>query len=1648
MVVIAGATPTVYDGSFAITSTGSNTFTYTLPSTPSASASGSGMSATNGTLYTQPITISTTTVLQATMVVGGIAAPYQAETYVFPAAVATQPAAPAGFPTVWNGTINNESVSADYAMSSVSGYTTAQIASALSSLPSMSIVTTNANMFGASGIYSNSDNHTLEVPGSLEYFNPLTGTTDWGGLAGFSMYGGVGRDPQYLKHGFQVSFDQSNGPSYMDENLFGDGYLPDGLILRQAFNDGWSWGGANAAFIHDSWIRDTLTALGTQNTPGIWVQLYVNGLYWGVYNAVADIDSDYSAYFFGGQKSDYDVYHYASDGFEVKTGTMAPWTAMFNVATHGNAAGTGTVSPTVLANPTAYALMAQYLNLPDFCDYIIVNYYAGNLDWDTHNYSALYRPGLGFVFQDWDGEMTFFSGWNSNPNVSITGDDNTGDPTQLFVQLLANPDFRQMFADHVYEDMTTALSSTNSAAMYQSLANTISTAVLDESARWGNLGELDGTWNQLGTPATWSAHINSELGSWFSTRTATMFSQFGAAVTFSPATGGSETYTMYPSFSPPVLSVNGTVENGGAFSVGAALTMAASTGTIYYTTDGSDPRVSSTNFTIASITLSGTTATVTIDNTATGFSNGEQISIGGATQTQYDNNFAIANVTVNSSAGTTTFTCTVSGSPTSPATPLAGQSLIAATAVGGAISATAHVYSGAITLSASETINARVLSGSTWSALNSSTFYLNLSSIVVTEVMYDPLPATAAEIAAGYVVSDTSNPNRDFQYIEIENVGTQTLPVGGLQISGGIDFTFPQYEGNVSSNPVLTLAPNHYLVVVADLSAFTIRYGAELQAKFGSNWQNLIVAGQFADHHLNDVSDEVELSSPNGGVIEDFTYQSSWYPQTQGGGYALMIQSPTEALSLCASSSGWEASGTYLGTPGFADPVTLPLPGAVVVNEVMSNPSAPSGYPPGDMIELYNTTSQSINIGGWFVGNNNSGMMGYEIAAGTAIAAGGYYVLTQAYNFGTLASDPGRLVPFTLDPAGDTVYLSNAYDFTVSSITGYPLVGGGTTATVVVNNTGYPLGAGLSNGEQINISGAAQTQYDGDFTIANVTVNSAAGTTSFTYVVSGSPASPATPIAGQSLVAGLAGGYREQQTVNSMPPGYSYGLYTKSDGATNFTLLQTPSFGTLVGTTYSGAANSIPYVSPLVTDEIMYDPSQPTAAEAAAGYVDNDFEYVELYNRSSSPVSLGNYYVAGGIGYTPGWLADGSLANQFTVSGITLDGTTATVTLNSTSTGFQNGDEIHIDGAAQTQYDGDFSIANMTVNSGAGTTTFTCTVNGSPASPATPLAGQSLTAGKDGELETLESGANATWLASGLASASYTVYAHLNLYDGDNNLLSDLDSQAQYTVTFGTTSTTVLVDQDQVPATLSVTSLTYNNTSGLVTAAANNALVNNNSLVAGSIVHISGATPSQYDGTFVVQSATSTSFTYALASGLNLASATGTITAGLNNVSDQPGDLHPERRGQRRAHPHHRRPSQRVDDRRRNGVGEQQPADHRAGHADLQFLLDPAPHGDPGPRCLCSPGEQLRGFRGTLQPHRQQQHPGAGRLFGPSQQRRRHGRHLPDRQSRRRRRGGAERLLALLPGRPRQLQQRSPLADPARQQRFGLAPRQHGRLWQ
>ena len=511
------------------------------------------------------------------MVVGGIAGPYANRVVYLPRRRGRPPAAPAGFPTTWDGAVDSESAAADYAMSSVPGYTTQQVISALSSLPTMSIVTTNANLFGASGIYSNSNDHNLEVPGSFEYFDPNNASTSYGALVGLQMYGGVGRQPQYLKHSMAILFDQSDGPSSMNYDIFGDGYEPDRLILRHGFNDGWAWGGANTQFIIDQWTRDALTALGNAEYAGrlgpAFRQRPVLG---ALQRRGAHRQQLRRALLWrrGGGLRRHPRRLRFQRRFRGHRG-MEPDVQRGKVRQHRRHAGRPARPPWPTPPPTPS--WRQYLNLPDFCDYIITNYYGGNWDWDWHNYSAIYSKtaGNGVRFPRL-GRRRHAPGLNaSNANVNITNRDTSGGPTELFVQLMANADFRAMFADHVYRDLNSVLSPTTAAAMYQKEANTVSQAIIDESARWGNLGTVAraaSTRPRLGAPSSTRSSARSSPA-----RTATMFSQFrdGRDDHHAFTRGRHRDLHDVSELQPAdIVLINGTIENGGTFTPGDMLTMA------------------------------------------------------------------------------------------------------------------------------------------------------------------------------------------------------------------------------------------------------------------------------------------------------------------------------------------------------------------------------------------------------------------------------------------------------------------------------------------------------------------------------------------------------------------------------------------------------------------------------------------------------------------------------------------------------------------------------------------------------------------------------------------------------------------------------------------------------------------------------------------------------------------------------------------------------------------------------------------------------------------------------------------------------------------------------------------------------------------
>jgi len=87
-------------------------------------------------------------------------------------------------------------------------------------------------------------------------------------------------------------------------------------------------------------------------------------------------------------------------------------------------------------------------------------------------------------------------------------------------------------------------------------------------------------------------------------------------------------------------------------------------------------------------------------------------------------------------------------------------------------------------------------------------------------------------------------------------------------------------------------------------------------------------------------------------------------------------------------------------------------------------------------------------------------------------------------------------------------------------------------------------------------------------------------------------------------------GYREKEDFGASDTNVAFGRYYKGSTKTyNFVPMSTNT---------PGAANSYPKVGPIIFSEIMYHPDWP----ASGSYSNNEYEYIELLNASSSAVTL------------------------------------------------------------------------------------------------------------------------------------------------------------------------------------------------------------------------------------------------------------------------------------------------------------------------------------------------------------------------------------------------------------------------------------------
>lgn len=579
-------------------------------STPAAviyySVNGDEPAPGKGIRYSGPISITNTTVIRTRAYLEGWKpTDIDTATYLFLGDVLHQasnwPATrvpPPGFPATWG---NN---SVDYGMDPnvIAKYSAEDWKEALTQLPSLSIVTEMPNLFdAATGIYANASGHgeEWERPASIEFLEPTNAVPGvFHEHCGLRIRGGYSRNPQFIKHSFRIFFRSEYGASKLHYPIFGQEGAGefDTFDLRTSQNYSWTGGDTHDTLVREEFCEETLGALGQPHRRNRYTHLYLNGQYWGIYEFDERPEASYGANYFGGVKTNYDVVkcgnHVAGFVTEATDGDLVEWTKLWNMTRSMVKDGSNSNYFRILGcnadgvrNPNLPVMM----DVDNLIDYMLEIFYSGDGDATLSSFLGNNQPNnwfgmrdrlnrdVGFRFFNSDCEHTLGAPSSQVDRTGPFGGSNQGNiaysnPQWMHEELMRNAEYRVRFGDHVQRQFFDGGALTTEACTNRFLRKTgqINRAIRAYSARWGDaaheppLGEVE-----------WQREINSIMKNWFPSRNGIVLRQLRLD-------------RLYPSLGPARFSQpNGSVPAD----VAIELSQTNTDGVVYYTTDGSDPRM-------------------------------------------------------------------------------------------------------------------------------------------------------------------------------------------------------------------------------------------------------------------------------------------------------------------------------------------------------------------------------------------------------------------------------------------------------------------------------------------------------------------------------------------------------------------------------------------------------------------------------------------------------------------------------------------------------------------------------------------------------------------------------------------------------------------------------------------------------------------------------------------------------------------------------------------------------------------------------------------------------------------------------------------------------------------------------------------------
>lgn len=485
-------------------------------------------------LYLTPLVITQTTTLRArAFKPGQVPSPVVSASYIVLEQVIRQPAQPdlERFPPAWGHYVEGKRIGlpvpADYGMDPKvvdDPATAGSILQDLRSLPAISLVAdpedlwAEPGLFGSGrGIYANPtmEGPDWERPVSVEWIDP-DGRRRMQIDAGLRIAGQWSRKPDSTpKHSFSLRFRERYGAGRLDFPAIPGSPVQrfETLRLRGGQADTFTYLPIKALYVHDQVGRDLQLDLGQPAARGRYVHVYLNGLYWGLYNLSEEVTARFAADHLGGREGDYDVVkalevHTTEHGkpvirsdYEMEDGDDQAFRALLALRE--------TPPPNDAAG---LAAVEQQLDLDAFAAYHILEIYSGNDDWLGKNWRALRRrgpvddpaarqPGGRWTFLVWDIERGAFlrladarcgaADHPCGPPRQPDGADIAATPGVMGLHgwLKGSVDYRLRFADQVRRLLQDGgpLTPGRVAARYRARLTEIDRAIVGESARWGDV---------------------------------------------------------------------------------------------------------------------------------------------------------------------------------------------------------------------------------------------------------------------------------------------------------------------------------------------------------------------------------------------------------------------------------------------------------------------------------------------------------------------------------------------------------------------------------------------------------------------------------------------------------------------------------------------------------------------------------------------------------------------------------------------------------------------------------------------------------------------------------------------------------------------------------------------------------------------------------------------------------------------------------------------------------------------------------------------------------------------------------------------------------------------------------------------------------